>query len=74
MQSKILAEVLNARINSNAVAESNPLVELSQHWILAPLSETSAMETRFRSPPETPLTISLPTFVFLVWEIPYVAI
>ena len=73
MQSKILAEVLNARINSNAVAESNPLVELSQHWILAPLSETSAMETRFRSPPETPHNI-ITDFCISSVEIPYVAI
>ena len=41
------AEVFKALMNSKAVAESNPLVALSQHWILAPLKEASAIDTLF---------------------------
>ena len=64
------AEVFKALMNSKAVAESNPLVALSQHWILAPLKDASAIDTLFLSPPETPRTKSLPTLVFLVCDNP----
>ncbi|KAH3676731.1 hypothetical protein OGATHE_001221 [Ogataea polymorpha] len=68
-----VAEVFSARKNSKAVAESKPLVELSQHWIFEPHNDNSAVETRLRSPPETPLTKSLPTFVSAVCDKPYIA-
>ncbi|KAI6776431.1 hypothetical protein HG530_000376 [Fusarium avenaceum] len=47
-------ESLVEEINSTAFAESNPRVELSQHWKGAFESVASAMVTRFLSPPETP--------------------
>jgi hypothetical protein len=60
--------------NSTAFAESRPRVELSQHCNGAKLRAASAIETRLRSPPLTPLTKSLPTFVFTVWLTPNIAI
>ena len=67
-------DILNVLQNSIALALSRPLVELSQHCSGAALSATSAIVTRFRSPPLTPLTRSLPTRVLTVWLIPKEAI
>lgn len=55
------APILRVLQNSTALAASRPLVELSQHWSGAPERAASMMETRLRSPPETPRTNSLPT-------------
>lgn len=66
-----MADAFNALINSNAVAESYPLEELSQHCKDANDSATSAIETLLHSPPEIPLIKSLPTLVFLVCDKPY---
>ena len=54
---------------SSAVLASSPRVELSQAWILAFVIIASAMDTRFFSPPLTPRTYSLPTFVSRVCSI-----
>ena len=57
------AAAFNAAQNSTALALSSPRVLLSQHCSVLPLSIASAMLTRFRSPPDTPLISSLPTLV-----------
>ncbi|GJD02344.1 hypothetical protein ColKHC_11169 [Colletotrichum higginsianum] len=59
--------------NLSAVAESRPRVLLSHAHMGEPASIISAMLTRFRSPPETPRTKSLPTLVLKVWLRPHTA-
>lgn len=86
------AERRHTAASSQALWESRPRVELSQHMRGACLSYqvlchvvhkgersrlrltcvamTSAMDTRLRSPPDTPRTKSPPTMVLCAWEIP----
>ena len=61
-----LLEIRSDLVNSRAVAASRPRVLLSQHAIGLPARAISAMLTRLRSPPETPLMYSLPTLVLRV--------
>ena len=55
------------RINQpSAVEASSPLVVLSHARTVAEVTIISAILTRFRSPPETPLTNGFPTIVLTV--------
>lgn len=60
--------ILKPLTKSKAVLASSPRVELSHDWMRALVAIISAMETRFRSPPLTPRTNSLPTRVDSVCE------
>lgn len=64
--------VLMDRVYSSAVDASRPRLELSQATTEARLTRTSAMETRFLSPPETPRTNSFPTRVSAACSMPKV--
>ena len=55
--------------HSSAVEASKPRVLLSQQKIEPLVAMHSIMETRFRSPPETPRTNSFPTLVSSVCDI-----
>ncbi len=57
-----------ALMKSRAVLASKPRVELSKQRTWARVAIISAIETRFRSPPETPRTNSSPTYVLAVCE------
>ena len=58
------------RTNSTAVLLSRPRVELSYSATFARVESSSAILTRFFSPPEMPRMSSLPTLVLKVWRRP----
>lgn len=58
------ASLLSSSITYKAVEESKPVVGSSRNTKLGFVSNSTPIEARFRSPPETPLIILFPILVF----------
>ena len=65
-----LDRCLRSSITERAVEESSPVVGSSRKSIEGFVSSSTPIEVRFLSPPEIPLIISFPTYVFAHFWIP----
>lgn len=59
----LAAKFYKTEITCKAVAESKPVVGSSKKSTLGSVNNSTPIEVRFRSPPETPLINELPTLV-----------